>query len=255
MSISCWNKSSTHPTVEWEDDGQRSYTKQKNNREFNKIKELASDATNLAFRTVIQMGGKDGREETNAKQTHASNKELMKSLGMKPKAERRTKQQITADMQAPFVDAIDKLYRNDCDPTQAKLSKPECCAVLTLGFNTYTSQSSKKVDALRKDVAAAIAKDYSEATKKPDYLAKMEARKKKGATEEAAAPKKKRKAKAPSDGGDAQKGGKKTNGDGGAGKKKKAKATTGDAGGGTKRKRDDSSSGGCDGGGGKAAAT
>ena len=39
------------------------YTKQTNNSEFNKIKELAGDKTNLAFRTVVQTGGKDSMED------------------------------------------------------------------------------------------------------------------------------------------------------------------------------------------------
>ncbi len=39
----------------------RAYTKQKNNAEFNKVKELASDATNLSFRTVIHTRGRTAR--------------------------------------------------------------------------------------------------------------------------------------------------------------------------------------------------
>ena len=155
-------------------------------------------------------------------------------------------------MQGPYNDAIDKLHRHENDPNKAKLTKPECAAVLTLGFDSYTS-GSKTVSTLRNEVAAIIAKDHANATVQPPFFAKMKARKARGDDDEeastSAVPKKKRaRKKAPNDGGAGKKG-KKDAAEGA----KKAKATkkTGDAKGGTKRKRDEPPSegggGGCDG--------
>ena len=63
------------------------YTKQQNNDEFNKFKALASDKTNLAFRTVVQRGGKDGTEDLESdKEETVSNAHVMAELGLKMEA-------------------------------------------------------------------------------------------------------------------------------------------------------------------------
>ena len=75
----------------------RSYTKQQNNNEFNKIKALASDKTNLAFRAAVQTGGMDvkGKLDTKVVKTK-TNARLMSQLGLQAKAsrKRKTKEEI-----------------------------------------------------------------------------------------------------------------------------------------------------------------
>ena len=62
----------------------RAYTKQRNNDEFNKVKALASDKTNLAFGTIVQTGGKDGTEDLESvKEKTVSNSQVMSELGLK----------------------------------------------------------------------------------------------------------------------------------------------------------------------------
>ena len=67
----------------------RAYTKRKNNDTFNGIKELASDKSNLAFRTIVQTGGRDVKDESDSKPSKPNNHKVMKELGLQ-KAQTKT---------------------------------------------------------------------------------------------------------------------------------------------------------------------
>ena len=60
----------------------RAYTKQKNNREFNKIKTLASDMTNVSFCTSVQTGEHSAKEEHCPKSVSITKSNLLKELGV-----------------------------------------------------------------------------------------------------------------------------------------------------------------------------
>jgi hypothetical protein len=142
----------------------RAYTKQRNNAEFNKIKAMASDKTNLSFRTIVQTTGKDGREESSAKQK-ASSAELAKAIGIKgtgTKRKRATKEEKREEYKEHYEIALDKLKKTDpYDPTKAKLTIIQCAAVISLGFGTYTTTGGKKSKAIREAVKAEIDKNES----------------------------------------------------------------------------------------------
>ena len=140
----------------------RSYTKRKNNDTFNGVKELASDKTNLAFRTIVQTGGKDVKEETDEKQSKQNNQKVMKELGLKKAQSKqvKSKEEVTKSYLGPFNEAMKRLLENENDVEKAKLGKEQCAAVLTLGFNSFTRFGSRKLDHLRADVTVEIAKNY-----------------------------------------------------------------------------------------------
>ena len=102
------------------------YTKHRNNCEFNKTKELASDKTNLAFCTVVQTGGKDVTEYLCLKETKLmNNAQLSTELGFKIKTtrKRKAKEEIIGGYEKPYKEALDKLLYFANYPVLAKLSK------------------------------------------------------------------------------------------------------------------------------------
>ena len=125
----------------------RAYTKQRNNDEFNKVKALASDKTNLAFRTVVQTGGKDGTEDLESdKKKTVSNSHVMAELGLKMKAPRKRKTR-------------EEIMKGANDTS--RLTKTYCAAVLTLGFACKTATGSK-LGELQRDLKEEIEKGMSE---------------------------------------------------------------------------------------------
>jgi len=140
----------------------RSYTKRKNNDTFNGIKGLASDKTNLAFRTLVQTGGKDVKEQSDDKQSKPNNEKVMKELGLKKTQSKqvKSKEEVTKSYLGPFNKAMKRLLENENDVEKAKLRKEQCAAVFTLGFNKITRFGSGKLDDLRQDVKVEITNSY-----------------------------------------------------------------------------------------------
>jgi hypothetical protein len=152
----------------------RAYTKQINNEDFNKIKTLASDKTNLAFRIQVQVGGHDGVKDTkklsptNAIISEQANTNIASELGVKLSGTvRKSKEQKIKEYKAPYDSAIAKLKKQleidkrkdpnaTIDPEKTNLSRKECAAVLTLGFGKYTSETASKVNEMRKAVQAKL---------------------------------------------------------------------------------------------------
>ena len=161
----------------------RAFTKQKNNAEFNQIKAVASDKSNLNFRTVVQTGGHDAKGGTGVNKKQAASKNAVaKDLGMKPAQKRAPKKQeedVRKSYQEPYSKAIEILGRDDdTDPVKAKLSKDQCAAILTIGFDIFTRVSNKKVGDLRDEAKKAIDGDYTDKTR-PNFFSRMDQEKKK----------------------------------------------------------------------------
>lgn len=157
----------------------RAYTKRINNEDFNKIKTLASDKTNLAFRIEVQVGGCNEKKESKAESTSTSeprsnlSKAIISELNVKTRGKNKTKDQKTEEYQVPYNNAIKKLKKAQelkkketpnatLNPISAKLTKRECAAVLTIGFATFTNENSTtKVDTMRRDLLAKISEGVS----------------------------------------------------------------------------------------------
>ena len=125
---------------------------------------LERDKTNLAFRTIVQTGGKDVKDQSDSKQSKPNNHKVMKELGMK-KAQTKTvksKEGVTESYNGPFNEAVKRVLEDDDDVEKAKLGKEQCTAMLTLGFNKFMRFGSKKLADLRDDVKGEIAKTYEE---------------------------------------------------------------------------------------------
>ena len=163
----------------------RAYTKQKNNHDFNKVKALASDKTNLCFRTIIQTGGKDGKEELDDANSKPNNNQVLQSLGMKepskPRAKTKSPDDVKKELEAPFADALDKLIKHDGKPDKlTKLSKKDCAAILTLGFGVFTRPTTnEKVGDLRNSVGKKMKETFAP-NKKPRFWTDLEKRKASG---------------------------------------------------------------------------
>jgi hypothetical protein len=129
----------------------RAFTKRENNRLFNKVKSMASDKSNLAFRPSVQTGVLTGTKttETDA-ETKATGSDVMAALGVKPPAKkRRTAAELTDEKQKHYKAALSILRQKECyNPVLAKLNKNQCIAVLELGFN-IKGKSAELIDSLR----------------------------------------------------------------------------------------------------------
>ena len=102
----------------------RTYTKQRNNTEFNKIKELASNTTHLVFCTVVQTGENDGPKDLYSKETKPlNNAQLSKELGLKTKVvkKRKMKGEIIFTCEKSYKEALMKLIHFENDPTLEEL--------------------------------------------------------------------------------------------------------------------------------------
>ena len=150
----------------------RAYTKQRNNSEFNKPKALASDTTNLAFRTQVQTGNHGASSNDSNKSKTVTTSQMLNGLGVKGGAKstttRRSKAQIIESYKGePYNTAMSKLLDNKDPATDkynavsAKLEKIHCAAVLTLGFNSYTG-TGPGLGILRDNVNTEINKDKSD---------------------------------------------------------------------------------------------
>jgi len=164
----------------------RAYTKQKNNDKFNKIKALASDKTNLAFRTQVQTGGKDGTEELTSKDTTTAttttnNQELAQQLGMKNTTakRKRTSKEVEnkrrEEYKTHYEKALGKFEKHTTNnPRVAKLTIKECAAVLTIGFDNYINwQAQLKENILNKVQKEIDKKDSS----KPFWTSRQQSKK------------------------------------------------------------------------------
>jgi len=165
----------------------RAYTKQKNNDKFNKIKALASDKTNLAFRTQVQTGGKDGTEELSAKDnttattTTTNNQELAQQLGMKNTTAKRKRTSKDVEIKrreeykTHYEKALGKFEKHTTNnPRVAKLTIKECAAVLTIGFDDYINWQGQLKENILNDVQKEIDKGESS---KPFWTARQQSKK------------------------------------------------------------------------------
>ena len=120
----------------------RAYTKFKNNTEFNKIKALASDQTNVAFRTQVQTGGIKGEAEAksdSSNQPAVSKTTLSNTLGVKAaksKSKKRTQAEIIEDYKNNhYQTALNILRENQTDVTKLK-NTTQIAAVMTFKWRT-----------------------------------------------------------------------------------------------------------------------
>ena len=134
--------------------------KQVERDEFNKVKALASDKSNLAFRTAVQTGEHEDTKDE-AKTKSLTNTQILNSIGVKgvkPTRKRRSQAEITKDDYQPlYPGAVSKLSSNNNDAVRANLSVKECAAVITCGFGKYTGASGNK-DTIRQNVNTFISK-------------------------------------------------------------------------------------------------
>ena len=87
----------------------------------------------------------------------------------------RSKDEIEAELEAPFIVALDKLINNDNNTD--KLSKKDCAAVLTLGFDVFTRPTTnEKVGVLQRSIDAKM-KETGPPEKKLRFWTEMEKRK------------------------------------------------------------------------------
>ena len=125
---------------------------------------MAGDNTNTSFCTVVQTGGRDVQEELKIAAKSISNTALAKSLGVKTKAKKRkTNDEKRDEYIEPYEKALDKMSVKGNNPSDAKLTKTECAAVVTLGFGKYTSTSGRLADLQR-----ALNGEISKGKERPD---------------------------------------------------------------------------------------
>jgi hypothetical protein len=126
----------------------------KNDKTFNGIKKMASDVSNIAFRTQLQAGCMVSKEESGTEKKAANFDHIRRDLGMKPDQQRQRKSDD--ELRQEYRDAYEKakkcLFQNDLNSDRAGLTKNECAAVLTLGFGQVTRVSSNSLPELRKSL-------------------------------------------------------------------------------------------------------
>ena len=84
--------------------------------------------------------------------------------GGQNRAPTKSQADVARDYHAHFKEAVDQLFKKNNDPDEARLSRDQCAAVLTLGFNKFTRVGSNKCDHLRKRVKEEIVKGYGTPT-------------------------------------------------------------------------------------------
>ena len=91
----------------------RSYTKEENNQQFNSVKAIATDKSNIAFRTQMQSGCLSAKEETEKPKPAVNFDHIRRDLGMKPDAQqqkRKSDDELKQEYRAPYPSAVKSLF-------------------------------------------------------------------------------------------------------------------------------------------------
>ena len=125
---------------------------------------MASDKTNIAFRTQIQSGCIGIKDELAKEKKTSDFDHIRQELGMKPEQQQKQKSDddIKEEYLVPYRLAVKSLFENQLNASQARLLKKDCAAILTHGFCELTCHGSKGLEELRDMVTRKIAAKVDE---------------------------------------------------------------------------------------------
>jgi len=135
----------------------RAFTKRVNNDRFNRCKTISGDISNLTHRQRVQTGVSDVKMDDNSppgavEEDRKKMNEVRKDLGLAAKRKaKRTQDEIKKGQKEDYRNAFDKMcgYEHgiaagmELEFGKIKMTNPEKMALLTHGFNDYTTTGRK----------------------------------------------------------------------------------------------------------------